>query len=463
MTGLQSLHEECGIAGVFSNVKAAQLTQFCLHHLQHRGQEGCGIVSCKEDGHMLCVKGLGLVSEVFENEDSAGALMSGISAIGHVRYGTAGGRGVENVQPFVFRQRAGSFAIAHNGNIVNAEILKEKLSREGTIFGSSSDTEVIAHLIHRSGLIESHGMQAAVSHTMNLLDGAVSLLVLTSDAIYACRDKYGFRPLSFGKYGDGVVFASETCALDALDVTDIRELEPGEIVCVNKDGIRSFKYTGRTYSKMCAMEYIYFARPDSSIEGVCVHSFRKNSGKILFEESPADADMVVAVPDSGLSAAIGYAEASGLPFETGLIKNNYVGRTFIQPSQQMREMGVRMKLSPLSSVIRGKRIVLIDDSIVRGTTSLKINRMLREAGVAEIHMRISSPMIKSPCFYGVDISSSTELLCANRTLEEACSAIKADSLAFISEEGLLRAGSRSDLCRACFNKDYPTDLYNNKI
>ncbi len=463
MKEVRSLHEECGIAGVFSNRSSAQLTRFCLHHLQHRGQEGCGIVACDEDGKMACVKGAGLVSEVFEDAAEVDDRLSGMSAIGHVRYGTSGGGGVENIQPFMFRLSSGPFAIAHNGNIVNADVLKDQLCREGAIFGSSSDTEVIAHLIHRSGRGSRHGMLDALSYAMNRLDGAVSLLVLVPGAIYACRDRYGFRPLSYGRYGDGYVFASETCALAALGIYDIHDVEPGEIVSVDKDGIHSFRFTENSLSKMCAMEYIYFARTDSTIEGTCVHTFRKNSGRILYEESPADADMVIAVPDSGLSAAIGYAEAGGLPVEMGLVKNRYVGRTFIQPSQEMRESGVRMKLSPLKSVIRGKRLVLIDDSIVRGTTSLKIVRMLREAGAAEIHVRISSPMITSPCFYGVDISSTKELLCVGKTVDEACKAIEADSLAFISEEGLLRAGSRSDLCMACFNKKYPTNLYDNKI
>lgn len=463
MTDLHSIHEECGIAGVFSCREASQLTRCSLMHLQHRGQEGCGIVARHDDGTLECVKGLGLVSEVFGGVDDDDARLAGQCAIGHVRYGTSGGRGVENVQPFVFRLRSGSFAIAHNGNIVNADELKDMLCAEGSVFVSSSDSEVIAHLIHRSGQVGTSGMKEAVANAMNRLDGAVSLLVMTPDAMYACRDRYGFRPLSMGRLGDGYVFASESCALQALNATGIRDLEPGEVVAVDSNGMSSTRHTEKTCSKMCAMEYIYFARPDSSIEGVCVHSFRRESGRILFEESPADADMVVAVPDSGISAAIGYAEASGLPFEMGLIKNAYSGRTFIQPNQQMRSLGVRMKLSPLRSVIRGKRLVLIDDSIVRGTTSLKIIRMLREAGATEIHLRISSPMITSPCFYGVDISSTKELLCANRSLEESCEAIGADSLAFISEEGLLRAGSRNDLCMACFNKKYPTELYNNKI
>lgn len=463
MTEFRSIHEECGVAGAFMNGKAAEIVRSCLSHLQHRGQEGCGIAVCKGDGKISSIKGLGLVSDVFPIQDRLDALLDGNNAIGHVRYGTSGGRGVDNVQPFVFRKGAGAFAIAHNGNIVNADELKEKLGKEGTIFVSSSDSEVIAHLIHRNMLSGSNDMREAISGTMNLLDGAVSLLVLTGDAIYAGRDRYGFRPLSIGRYGGGYVFSSESCALDALNAEDIREVLPGEIICAGKDGLLTSRFTDDTRSKMCAMEYIYFARPDSVIDGMSVYSFRKNAGRILHEESPVDADMVVAVPDSGVSAAIGYAEASGLPFEMGLIKNRYVGRTFIQPDQRMRETGVKMKLSPLESVIKGKRIILIDDSIVRGTTSLKIIRMLREAGAAEVHMRISSPMLKSPCYYGVDISSTEELLCADRFLEEACAAIEADSLAFISEKGLLRAGSRSDLCMACFNKKYPTDIYNHKI
>lgn len=460
---LDTLHEECGIAGIFASPAAAASVETCLHHLQHRGQEGCGIVACHGNGDMECIKGLGLVSEVFGNLAADDPRLEGSSAIGHVRYGTSGGRGVENVQPFLLCLESGMFSIAHNGNIVNADVLKDKLCREGAIFFSSSDSELIAHLINKSGMCGREGMLAAISHAMEELDGAVSLLVMTEDAIYACRDRYGFRPLSYGNYGDGYAFASESCALAAIGAENIRDVKPGEIISVDKSGLHHLERAAQRCSKMCAMEYIYFARPDSEIEGVSVHEFRKNTGKILFEESPAAADMVVAVPDSGVSAAIGYAEASGLPFELGLVKNPYVGRTFIQPSQKMRELGVMMKLSPLSSNIQGKRLVIIDDSIVRGTTSRKIVRMLRQAGAAEIHMRISSPMIMSPCFYGVDISTSSELICAGMSLQEVCKFIEADSLAFISEEGLLRAGNRSDLCMACFNKKYPTNIYTHKL
>ena len=292
-----------------------------------------------------------------------------------------------------------------------------------------------------------------------MIEGAFAFLIMTKNRIYACRDKYGLRPLSIARLGDGYVLSSETCAFDTIGAEFIRDIEPGEVVTVDGHGIRSRHYSEYRRNAMCAMEYIYFARPDSDIEGCNVHSFRKESGRLLWEEAPADADIVVGVPDSSLSAAMGYSEASGLPYEMGLIKNKYIGRTFIYPSQSMREKGVRMKLSAVKTIVKGRRVVLIDDSVVRGTTSRRIVTMLREAGAVEVHLRIASPMIKSPCFYGVDISTYDELLCARRNLEEARQAIGADSLAFLSEEALFKAGGRNDLCLACFNGHYPTSLY----
>lgn len=454
--GFDGLHEECGVFGVWGVPNAAEVTYYGLHSLQHRGQEGCGIVTVNEE-QLRRVKGLGLVTEVFNNDNLS--TLKGDMAIGHVRYSTAGGGGIENVQPFMFRHNSGDFALAHNGNLVNSDQLRRYLEDRGSLFQSTSDSEILAHLIKKNPNERKMPRIYPIMEALNMIEGAFAFVVMTQKRIYACRDKYGLRPLSLGKLGDGYVVSSETCAFSTIGAEFIRDIEPGEIVTIDHHGIRSRRYSEYQRHAMCAMEYIYFARPDSDVESMNVHTFRKESGKLLFKESPADADIVVGVPDSSLSAAMGYAEASGLPYEMGLIKNKYIGRTFIQPSQEMRDKGVKMKLSPVLSIVSGKRVVLIDDSIVRGTTSLRIVRMLREAGATEVHVRIASPMIKFPCFYGVDISTYDELLCARRTLEEARQKIEADSLAFLSESALYEAGKRSDLCLACFSGVYPTALY----
>lgn len=455
--GFDGLHEECGVFGVWGVPNAVEVTYYGLHSLQHRGQEGCGIVTVNEEEQLRRVKGLGLVTEVFNNDNLS--TLKGDMAIGHVRYSTAGGGGIENVQPFMFRHNSGDFALAHNGNLVNSDQLRRYLEDRGSLFQSTSDSEILAHLIKKNPNERKMPRIYPIMEALNMIEGAFAFVVMTQRRIYACRDKYGLRPLSLGKLGDGYVVSSETCAFSTIGAEFIRDIEPGEIVTIDHHGIRSRRYSEYQRHAMCAMEYIYFARPDSDIESLNVHTFRKESGKLLFKESPADADIVVGVPDSSLSAAMGYAEASGLPYEMGLIKNKYIGRTFIQPSQEMRDKGVKMKLSPVMSIVSGKRVVLIDDSIVRGTTSLRIVRMLREAGATEVHVRIASPMIKFPCFYGVDISTYDELLCARRTLEEARQKIEADSLAFLSESALYEAGKRSDLCLACFSGVYPTALY----
>lgn len=455
--GFDGLHEECGVFGVWGVPNAVEVTYYGLHSLQHRGQEGCGIVTVNEEEQLRRVKGLGLVTEVFNNDNLS--TLKGDMAIGHVRYSTAGGGGIENVQPFMFRHNSGDFALAHNGNLVNSDQLRRYLEDRGSLFQSTSDSEILAHLIKKNPNERKMPRIYPIMEALNMIEGAFAFVVMTQRRIYACRDKYGLRPLSLGKLGDGYVVSSETCAFSTIGAEFIRDIEPGEIVTIDHHGIRSRRYSEYQRHAMCAMEYIYFARPDSDIESMNVHTFRKDSGKLLFKESPADADIVVGVPDSSLSAAMGYAEASGLPYEMGLIKNKYIGRTFIQPSQEMRDKGVKMKLSPVMSIVSGKRVVLIDDSIVRGTTSLRIVRMLREAGATEVHVRIASPMIKFPCFYGVDISTYDELLCARRTLEEARQKIEADSLAFLSESALYEAGKRSDLCLACFSGVYPTALY----
>ena len=453
----RGLHEECGVFGVWGVPHAAEVTYYGLHALQHRGQEGCGIVSVNDEGQLRRVKGLGLVTEVFNNDNLS--TLRGDMAIGHVRYSTSGGGGIENVQPFLFRHNSGDFALAHNGNIVNSDLLRRYLEDHGSLFQSTSDSEVLAHLIKKDPHERKKPRIYPLMEALNMIEGAFAFIIMTQNRIYACRDKYGLRPLSLGKIGDGYVVSSETCAFSTIGAEFIRDVEPGGVITIDHHGIRSNKYSEYQRHAMCAMEYIYFSRPDSDIESMNVHSFRKETGKLLFRDSPAEADIVVGVPDSSLSAAMGYAEASGLPYEMGLIKNKYIGRTFIQPSQELRDKGVKMKLSPVRSIVNGKRVVLIDDSIVRGTTSRRIVRMLREAGATQVHVRIASPMIKFPCFYGVDISTYDELLCSRRTLDEARQAIEADTLEFLKESALYEAGKRSDLCLACFTGDYPTALY----
>jgi amidophosphoribosyltransferase len=453
----QPLHEECGVFGVFGADKAAANVLAGLSALQHRGQEGCGVATLEETGRIAVRKGLGLVSHIFpigSYQDHPGRF-----AIGHVRYGTSGGGELDNVQPFVFHRGNHDFAVVHNGNIVNTEELKIQLERMGTLFRSSSDSEILGHLVHSLSAGKEGLCRHSLQRALNLIDGAFSFLVLTPDRLYACRDKYGFRPLSLGRLGDGYVVGSETCALHAVGAQFLRDIRPGEVVEIGPEGLSSSFFAAEHLNCMCAMEYIYFARPDSDIEEVNVHAYRVESGKILFRESPVEADMVFGVPDSGLSGAIGYSRASGLPLETGLIKNFYTGRTFIQPNQSLRMTGVRMKLTPVASVVRGKRVVVMDDSIVRGTTSKQIVHMLRDAGAAEIHLRITSAPLRHPCYYGVDISTEAELISARMDVDEVCRYIGADSLAFLSEAGMLEAGRRTELCMACFNGRYPTALY----
>ena len=451
------IHEECGVFGIWGVPDAANLTYYGLHALQHRGQEGCGIVACDENKKLRRAKGEGLVNEVFTKEKLDA--LQGHMAIGHVRYSGAGGRGIENVQPLLFHHHTGDFAIAHNGNIVNSEQLHHYLEEKGSLFQTASDSEILAHLIKKDTKDRRRPRIYAIREALNMIEGAFAFVILTQNRIYALRDKHGLRPLSIAKLGEGYVVSSETCAFDVIGAEYIRDVEPGEIVTIDHQGIRSNKYSDYQHHFMCSMEYIYFARPDSDIEGCNVHNYRKNSGRILWEEAPAEADIVVGVPDSSLSAAMGYAEASGLPYEMGLIKNKYIGRTFIQPSQAMREKGVKMKLSAVKSIVKGKRIVLVDDSIVRGTTSKRIIKMLRDAGATEVHVRIASPPMVSPCFYGVDTSSYDELISAHKSVEEVKEIIGADSLGYLSVEALYKSGSREEICAACFDRKYPTYLY----
>ncbi|WP_394189348.1 amidophosphoribosyltransferase [Paenisporosarcina quisquiliarum] len=460
---LRGLNEECGVFGIWGDPNAAQITYYGLHALQHRGQEGAGIVVT--DGKTLqAVKGEGLVNEVFRN----GKLdhLKGSGAIGHVRYATAGGGGIENVQPLLFRSTTGSLAIAHNGNLVNANHLKQHLERQGSIFQTSSDTEVLAHLIKKSGYST---FEKRAKNALSLLKGAYAFIMMTEDEMTVALDPNGLRPLSLGKLGDAWVVASETCAFDIIGAEVVRSVEPGELLIINDEGLRVERFAFPAKRAICTMEYVYFSRPDSDIDGINIHTARKRLGKELAKEVQIEADVVTGVPDSSISAAIGFSESTGIPYELGLIKNRYVGRTFIQPSQDLRERGVKMKLSPVRQVVNGKRVVMVDDSIVRGTTSRRIVTMLKEAGATEVHVVISSPPIKNPCFYGIDISTNAELIAANNSIEEMRELIGADSLTFLSVEGMVRAIGRTDEgpeaghCLACFTNNYPTEIYPDTI
>ncbi|MEH7545529.1 amidophosphoribosyltransferase [Neobacillus bataviensis] len=453
---IKGLNEECGIFGVFGHQDAAQLTYYGLHSLQHRGQEGTGIVV--SDGKKLTgVKGEGLVSEIFTTE--AMKDLEGSAAIGHVRYATAGGGGYENVQPLLFHSQTGSLALAHNGNLVNANSLKYQLESQGSIFQTSSDTEVLAHLIRRSGYPH---LKDQVKNALSMLKGAYAYLIMTETELMVALDPHGLRPLSLGCLGDAYVVASETCAFDVIGVEYIRDIMPGELLIINENGLTSERFAISTTKAICTMEYIYFSRPDSNIQGINVHTARKNMGKQLAVEAPFEADVVTGVPDSSISAAIGYAEATGIPYEMGLIKNKYVGRTFIQPSQSLREQGVKMKLSAVRGVVEGKRVVMVDDSIVRGTTSRRIVNLLKEAGATEVHVVISSPPIKNPCFYGIDTSTKEELIASDKSVEQIRELIGADSLTFISVEGMMKALGQegtNGYCLGCFTGNYPTEIY----
>lgn len=443
------------VFGVYGVHDAAQVIYFGLHALQHRGQEGAGIVTFNADGKCFHHRGLGLAGEVFSSDELA--RYEGELGIGSTQYANAAKGGLDNVQPLFFHHKSGDIAVAGEGNLVNAEQIAGYLEDRGCIFHTDTDSEILANLIKKDGVEDRiHHIQDA----LNMMEGGFSFLILTKNRIYAIRDKYGIKPLAIGKLNGGWVVSSETCAFELVGAEYVRDVEPGEIVTLDSHGIRSQRFSRFKKYKMCAMEYIYIARPDSNIDGCGVHAFRKEVGRRLADECPAEADLVVGVPDSGLSAAMGYAERSGIPFETGLIKNRYVARTFIQPSQQMREKSVQMKLSAVRSVVSGKRIVLVDDSIVRGTTCLKIVKLLRAAGAGEVHVRIASPMMTHPCYYGVDTSTSKELLCSTRTLEEACRMIEADTLGYVSCSSLVASTfGCSELCMACFNGEYPTALY----
>lgn len=432
---VKSLNEECGVFGIWGHPDAARVTYFGLHSLQHRGQEGAGIVS-NDAGKLNGHRGLGLLSEVFKNERQLSRL-TGQAAIGHVRYATAGTSSVDNIQPFLFNFYDGAFALAHNGNLTNAKSLRKELEIDGAIFHSNSDTEILMHLIRRS---QKETLCERMKEALNTVKGGFAYLMLTEDSMVAALDPNGFRPLSIGQMVNGAyVVASETCALEVVGAKFIQDVNPGEIITINDEGLKVESFTENTQHAICSMEYIYFARPDSNIAGVNVHSARKNMGRILANEAEIEADMVVGVPNSSLSAASGYAEESGIPYEMGLVKNQYVARTFIQPTQELREQGVRMKLSAVRGVVEGKRVIMVDDSIVRGTTSRRIVNLLKEAGAKEVHVRIASPPLRYPCFYGIDIQTRKELIAANHSIEEIREMIGADSLSFLSEDGLINA------------------------
>ena len=458
---VKSLNEECGVFGVWGHPDAARVTYFGLHSLQHRGQEGAGIVT-NDAGKLNGHRDLGLLAEVFSDERVLQRL-TGEAAIGHVRYATAGNGSVDNIQPFLFKFFDQQIGLAHNGNLTNAKSLRKSLEKAGAIFHSNSDTEILMHLIRRS---EEPLFMDRVKEALNQVKGGFAYLLLTENAMIAAVDPNGFRPLSIGKMVNGAyVVASETCALEVIGAEFIRDVRPGEVVIIDDAGIQIEQYTQEVQPAICSMEFIYFARPDSNIAGVNVHRARKNMGRRLAQEAPIEADMVIGVPNSSLSAASGYAEASGIPYELGLVKNQYIARTFIQPTQELREQGVRMKLSAVRGVVEGKRVILVDDSIVRGTTSRRIVQLLKEAGAKEVHVRIGSPPLRYPCFYGIDIQTRKELIAAKYTEAEICEKIEADSLAFLSEDGLIEAigldfdAPYSGLCMAYFNGDYPTPLY----
>ena len=446
-----------GVLAVYGVPDAATLIYYGLHNLQHRGQEGGGICTFDERGEAHRYRGLGLLSEIFTNGELK--TLPGTQGLGSVKYANASKGGLDNVEPLFFHHLTGDFALAGEGNVVNSRQITDYLQKHGTLFQTDTDSELLAHLVKKNG---KEDRIFRLMKALNMMEGGFTFLLMTKNRIYACRDKYGIKPLCLGRLGNGWVISSESCAFEIMGAEFIRDIDPGEIICLDYKGIRTNRYSRIKEHRMCAMEYIYFARPDSDIDGCNVHAYRMESGRILARECPADADIVVGVPDSSLSAAMGYSQQSGLPYEMGLIKNRYVARTFIQPLQEMRERGVVMKLSAVRSIVNGKRIVLVDDSIVRGTTILKIIKILRNAGAAAVHVRIASPMMTNPCFYGVDTSTKEELLCNGRTLEEACQEIGADSLGYISPEGS-RASSFgcSDLCLACFTGEYPTDLYRN--
>lgn len=447
--------EECGVFGIYApGADVARITYYGLYALQHRGQESAGIAVA--DGRQVELhKGMGLVPEVFTGH--ALDRFSGHLAIGHVRYSTTGASQPLNAQPLVFRYAKGMLGLAHNGNLTNITDLRSQLASTGSVFQSSTDSEVLVNLIAR---YNANSLEEALMKCMIDVKGAYSLLIITENALYAARDPHGFRPLCLGRLGDAYVIASESCALTTVGAIFLRDVEPGEILRIDREGLHSTRGFQAPSPAHCIFEYIYFARPDSTMDGFNVNKVRREMGRQLAREYPVEADIVIPVPDSGTAAARGYAEESGIPFEEGLMKNRYIGRTFIQPTQEMREIGVRLKLNPIREVLKGKRVVMVDDSIVRGTTSQKLVAMLREAGAEEVHMCISSPPVLRSCYYGIDTSDEQELIAAQKPLEEIRRSINADGLHYLSLEGLLDifAPKQNHFCTACFNGNYPVEI-----
>ena len=454
-----SIHEECGVFGIIapSPVDVAGISYYGLYALQHRGQESCGIV-VNDDGVFVSHKDLGLVSEVF-SQDKLLRLPKGTMAVGHVRYGTTGGNNRNNCQPIEINHQKGRMALAHNGNLSNAVELRNELELTGAIFHTTSDTETIAYIVTKERL-NSPSIEEALSRAMGILDGAYSLVLMSPQKLICARDPYGFRPLCYGKTPDGMyVIASESCALNAVGAEFVRDVEPGEILVFSKNGVVSRKeHCGKKNKKFCVFEYIYFARPDSVIDGVSVHRSRIKAGEILAKTHPVEADVVIGVPDSGLDAALGFSRQSGIPYGIGLIKNKYIGRTFISPGQGARLDQVKIKLSAVQDCVKGKRVVLIDDSIVRGTTSGRIVKLLREAGAKEIHMRISSPPFLHPCYYGTDIDSREHLIACKHTIEEITDIIGVDTLGYLPVSELKTLAEGCEYCSACFDGGYPTPI-----
>ncbi len=452
---IRSLNEECGVCAAYNIQDAARHINLGLHMLQHRGQDGAGIISFDEEQKSYHKqKDFGLVSQVFTEPKLQE--LTGKYAIGHVRYATSGGGEIENIQPFLFYKSKISFSLCHNGNIINSDQVKKHLEDKGSIFQSNSDSEILAHLLMHN---YDGDIISTLKSSLQSLEGAFAFLIMFENRLFACRDKHGLRPLSIAKKDNGYLIASETCAFDLMGGLYLRDLKPGEIVEFNDTGIQTHMYAKNTENKMCAMEYIYFARPDSDIEGKNVHEVRYETGIELAREVVVDADVVIGVPDSSLSGALGYAHETKIPYEIGLVKHKYVGRTFIEPTQSLRENSVRLKLGVIKDAVLGKRVAIVDDSIVRGTTSKKIVALLREAGAKEVHMLVTSPPIKGACFYGVDIHSEDELVAGNKTVAEICDYINADSLNYLSLTGLKSVLKDQDICHGCFDKVYPTYLY----
>ncbi len=454
-----SIHEECGVFGIWENARTDVATSayYALYALQHRGQESCGI-AVNDDGVINCYKNVGLVPDVFHREE-LDKLGKGSIAIGHCRYSTTGTSSAVNAQPLVVRHCKGAMALAHNGNLVNAQALRHQLELNGTIFHTTNDSEVISCIITRERLF-SPSIEEAIAKAMFSIQGAYSLVIMSPKKLIAVRDPNGFRPLCIGRTQGGWVFASESCALDSIGAEYVRDVEPGEIAIVDENGLRSIRNHCGGQSNFCVFEYVYFARPDSVISGVSVHEARQNAGRILYREHPVEADVVIGVPDSGLDAALGYSKESGIPYGVGFIKNRYIGRTFIQPTQGQREDSVRIKLNVISETVKDKRVVLIDDSIVRGTTCVRIVRLLREAGAKEVHFAVTAPPFRHPCYFGTDIDSRDKLIACQMSIPEIAKHIGVDSLTYLSIDGVqqMAKGANCGFCVGCFSGEYPVKI-----